>query len=104
MGIDCCLHCWMICCSLAGLTEIKILDINNCKLCEFNCIENNECIDCYSCQETSSKKNKRLKFRFPGMGLIKTQNITKVVNVMKRDFAKMYQVYQQRGFVPNHKS
>ena len=35
---------------------------------------------------------------------LKTQNITKVVNVMKRDFAKMYQVYQQRGFVPNHKS
>ena len=35
---------------------------------------------------------------------LKTQNITKVVNIMKRDFAKMYQVYQQRGFVPNHKS
>ena len=34
---------------------------------------------------------------------LKTQNITKVVNVMKRDFAKMYQVYQQRGFMPNHK-
>ena len=34
---------------------------------------------------------------------LKTQNITKVVNVMKRDFAKMYQVYQQKGFMPNHK-
>jgi len=34
---------------------------------------------------------------------LKTQNITKVVNVMKRDFAKMYAVYQKRGFVPNHK-
>ena len=64
-----------------SITEIKILDINNCKLCEFNCIENNECIDCYSCQETSSKKNKRLKFRFPGMGLIKTQNITMATSI-----------------------
>ena len=40
---------------------------------------------------------------------LKTQNITKVINVMKRDFAKMLQVYNQSGHIvsaynlPNHK-
>jgi len=28
---------------------------------------------------------------------LKTQNITKVINVMKRDYSKMYLVYKQRG-------
>ena len=28
---------------------------------------------------------------------LKTQNITKVVNIMKRDFAKMYSVFNQTG-------
>ena len=30
---------------------------------------------------------------------LKTQNITKVINVMKRDYAKMYQVYSQSGHI-----
>ena len=28
---------------------------------------------------------------------LKTQNITKVINVMKRDYSKMYLIYKQRG-------
>tara|TARA_R100000808_G_C2107425_1_gene122594 strand:+ start:183 stop:974 length:792 start_codon:yes stop_codon:yes gene_type:complete len=40
---------------------------------------------------------------------LKTQNITKVINVMKRDYAKMYQVYVKSGHIisaynlPNNK-
>ena len=30
---------------------------------------------------------------------LKTQNITKVINVMKRDYAKMYQVYSKSGHI-----
>jgi len=32
---------------------------------------------------------------------LKTQNITKVINVMKRDYAKMYGVYSKSGFIVN---
>lgn len=64
-----------------SISEIKILDITNCKSCEFNCLENNECIDCYSCQEISTIDNKILKLRLPGMGLIKTQNITMATSI-----------------------
>jgi hypothetical protein len=32
---------------------------------------------------------------------LKTQNITKVINVMKRDYAKMYQVYKISGHIVN---
>jgi len=32
---------------------------------------------------------------------LKTQNITKVINVMKRDYAKMYQVYAKSGHIVN---
>jgi len=30
---------------------------------------------------------------------LKTQNITKVINVMKRDYAKMFMVYKQNGLI-----
>ena len=30
---------------------------------------------------------------------LKTQNITKVINVMKRDYAKMYSVYSKSGHI-----
>ena len=29
----------------------------------------------------------------------KTQNITKVLNIMKRDYMKMYTVYRQSGYI-----
>ena len=32
---------------------------------------------------------------------LRTQNITKVINVMKRDYAKMYTVYSKSGHVVN---
>ncbi len=59
-----------------SISEIKLLDLNNCKSCEFSCLENNECIDCYSCQEASSDNNKILKLRLPGFGLTKSLNIS----------------------------
>ena len=30
---------------------------------------------------------------------LKTQNITKVLNIMKRDYMKMYTVYRQSGYI-----
>mgnify|MGYP003643374682 CR=1 FL=1 len=35
---------------------------------------------------------------------LKTQNITKVVNIMKKHFAIMYQKYSKRGHIGTHKS
>ena len=32
---------------------------------------------------------------------LKTQNITKVLNVMKRDYAKMFAIYRQSGHIVN---
>ena len=34
---------------------------------------------------------------------LKTQNITKVINVMKRDYMKMYQVYKVSGHIVHQK-
>ena len=34
---------------------------------------------------------------------LKTQNITKVVNIMKKHYAKMYQTYTKSGHIGNHK-
>ena len=34
---------------------------------------------------------------------LKTQNITKVLNVMKRDYAKMFTIYRQSGHIINTK-
>jgi hypothetical protein len=35
---------------------------------------------------------------------LKTQNITKVVNIMKKHYATMYKNYSKRGFIGTHKS
>jgi len=35
---------------------------------------------------------------------LKTQNITKVVNIMKRHYASMYENYSHRGYIGTHKS
>ena len=64
-----------------SISELKILNTNNCKTCEFNCLENNECIDCYLCQEIASKDNKILRLRFPGKGLTKVQNISMATSI-----------------------
>ena len=34
---------------------------------------------------------------------LKTQNITKVINVMKRDYSKMYLVYKHNGQILHQK-
>jgi len=35
---------------------------------------------------------------------LKTQNITKVVNIMKRHYATMFKNYSDKGFIGTHKS